>query len=216
MARKKKDKPRFVLGVDLDGVVADFYRGLRTVAAEWLDVCIDSLVEEVQYGLPEWGLKRAPGGYEALHKFAVTQRALFRNLKPIPGAAASLRRLSAKDIHIRIITHRLFIKYFHQEAVRQTIEWLDHHDIPYRDLCLVDDKPAVGADLYIEDTPKNIAKLLADKNHVIIFTNSTNRHLDGLRANDWNEAEKIIRERQKKWMNKLKKRKRSAKKITSK
>ena len=29
---------RFVLGVDLDGVCADFYGGLKPVAAEWLGV----------------------------------------------------------------------------------------------------------------------------------------------------------------------------------
>ena len=147
-----KSVQRFVLGVDLDGVVADFYGGLRLVAAEWLGVAVDTLVADVTYGLPEWGVKKAPGGYEALHKFAVTQRELFRSLKPIPGAPGALRRLSAKNVHIRIITHRLFIKYFHQQAVRQTIEWLDFYDIPYWDLCLVRDKPSVGADLYIEDS----------------------------------------------------------------
>ena len=32
------DELRFVLGVDLDGVCADFIGGLRPIAAEWLDV----------------------------------------------------------------------------------------------------------------------------------------------------------------------------------
>jgi len=31
-------KKQFVLGVDLDGVVADFIGGLRPIAAEWLGV----------------------------------------------------------------------------------------------------------------------------------------------------------------------------------
>ena len=30
------DKKRFVLGVDLDETCADFYGGLRPIAAEWL------------------------------------------------------------------------------------------------------------------------------------------------------------------------------------
>ena len=109
---------RFILGVDLDGVVADFYGGLRPVAAEWLGVPLDSLPSDVTYGLPEWNLDVA-GGYEALHRFAVTQRDLFRTLAPVPGAPAALRRLSARDIRIRIITHRLFIKYFHERALDQ-------------------------------------------------------------------------------------------------
>lgn len=182
---------RFVLGVDLDGVCADFYGGLRKVAAEWLGVPVGSLTTNVTYGLPQWKLDSA-GGYEALHRFAVTQRDLFRNLRPIPGAPTVLRRLSAKKVRIRIITHRLFIKYFHQEAARQTIEWLDHFDIPYWDLCFVKEKRAVGADVYIEDSPGNVQELRDEGYKTIVFTNSTNRKLPGLRADSWPEVERIV------------------------
>src|SRR3990172_3226868 len=149
---------RFVLGVDLDGVVAEFYGGLRPIAAEWLGVPLDSLTTEVSYNLPEWRLETV-GSYEDLHRFAVTQRELFRNLSPIDGAGPVLRRLSARNIRIRIITHRLFIKYAHQLAVEQTTEWLEHHGIPYWDLCFMKEKAAVGADLYIEDSPRNVEQL---------------------------------------------------------
>ena len=50
---------QFVLGVDLDGVVADFYAGLRPIAAEWLGVPVESLTEGVTYDLPEWNLRSA-------------------------------------------------------------------------------------------------------------------------------------------------------------
>jgi 5'(3')-deoxyribonucleotidase len=191
---------KFVLGVDLDGVVADFYGGLRRVAAEWLDVPMEKLPTQVTYGLPEWKLNEAPGGYEALHRFAVTQRNLFKELPVVPGAALSIRRLSAYDVRIRIITHRLFIKQFHQEAVRQTIEWLDHHDIPYWDLCFMKDKAAVGADLYVEDTPSNVERLRADGHPTIVFTNSTNLSVNGPRANMWVEAEELILQAQTQWL----------------
>lgn len=79
----------FVLGVDLDGTCADFYGGLRPIAAEWLGVPVESLPTTVSWNLPEWGINEAPGGYDALHRFAVTQRNLFRELKPMPGAAPS-------------------------------------------------------------------------------------------------------------------------------
>lgn len=65
-------EPEFVLGVDLDGVVADFYAGLRPIAAEWLGVEIDTLPAPVTHGLAEWKVDKAPGGYDALHRFAVT------------------------------------------------------------------------------------------------------------------------------------------------
>jgi len=189
----------FVFGVDLDGTVADFYGGLRPLAAEWLGKRPDELPTEVSWGLPEWGLADAPGGYLDLHKFAVTQRELFRRLEPFPGAPLALRRLSKADVRIRIITHRLFIKYFHQIAVQQTVAWLDHHDIPYSDLCFMSDKGAVGADLYIEDSPDNIRKLRADGHPTIVFTNSTNRGIAGPRAEDWEQVTELVIEQLTSW-----------------
>ena len=184
--------PRFVLGVDLDGVCADFYGGLRPIAAEWLGVPTDILPANVSHGLTEWGIDRAPGGYEALHRFAVTQRNLFRELQPLDRAPVTLRSLSGHDVRIRIITNRLFIKHFHKEAVQQTIEWLDHYDIPYWDLCFMRDKAAVGADLYLEDAPENIEQLRTDGHPTIVFSNSTNLHLDGPRAASWEDVESLV------------------------
>jgi hypothetical protein len=76
--------------------------------------------------------------------------------------------------------------------VQQTIEWLDHYDIPYWDLCFMSDKAAVGADLYIEDSPQNIQQLRADGHPTIVFSNSTNRELPAPRADTWDQAVEII------------------------
>jgi 5'(3')-deoxyribonucleotidase len=191
-AAEKPSPPEFVFGVDLDGVCVDFYGAIREHAAEWTGLPIEELTEEVAYGLREWNLDKL-GGYTRLHRFAVTQRQLFATAKPIPGAPAGLRRIAAEpDIRIRIITNRLFIPHFHREAATQTIDWLDHYGIPYRDLCLLPDKAAVGAHLYIDDTQDNIEALRAKGMTTIVFTNSTNRHLDGPRADNWEEVEEIV------------------------
>jgi hypothetical protein len=71
-----KSEGHFVLGVDLDGVVANFYAGIRPIAAEWLGVPVESLTASPGYGLEEWNLG-AVGTYEDLHRFAVTQRKPF-------------------------------------------------------------------------------------------------------------------------------------------
>jgi hypothetical protein len=189
----------FILGVDLDGVCADFYGGIRPIAAEWLGVEETSLTTDVSYGLLEWGLDAAPGGYLDFHKFAVTQRDLFKNLTPIPGCPQALRGLSKEGVRIRVITHRLFIKYFHKQAISQTIDWLDSHGIPYWDLCFMRHKTHVGANLYIEDSERHVVEYRAAGSEVIIFTNSTNRHLEGLRADTWSGVEKIVLDRYGKW-----------------
>jgi 5'(3')-deoxyribonucleotidase len=192
------DARQFVLGVDLDGVVADFYGGIRPVAAEWLGVPIESLTPTPSYGLGEWNLA-SMGTYEDLHRFAVTQRNLFRNLEPMPGAAAALRRLSQAGVRIRIITHRLYLKYFHEEAVQQTVAWLEHHGVPYWDLCFMKDKGAVGADLYVEDSPENVRALRAGGHETIVFENSTNRELAEPRAGTWGGVERAVAEAMERW-----------------
>jgi 5'(3')-deoxyribonucleotidase len=189
----------FILGVDLDGVCADFYNGIRPLAAEWLGVDEKTLPRDVSYGLREWGIDAGPGGYLDFHKFAVTQRHLFQNLQPISGCPQILRRLSKQGIRIRIITHRLFIKYFHKQAVAQTIDWLEYHGIPYWDLCLMQHKTDVGAHLYIEDSPHNVLDLREAGQEVIVFTNSTNRHIASPRANSWTEVEPLVMQCLQRW-----------------
>jgi len=198
---------RFVLGLDLDGVCADFYGRMREITAEWRGVEVESLSPNVSFGLAEWGVRQPidddPGEYERIHRFAVTQRRLFETMTPIPGAPQGIRRLGAEGVRIRIITHRLFIRWFHETAVAQTVRWLDAHGIPYWDLCLMRDKEAVEADVYIEDTPTNILRLREMNRPVIIFSNSTNVNMDdepGGRANSWLEAEDLVRTRYYAWL----------------
>jgi len=192
------DNSSFILGVDLDGVVGDFYGAMREITADWLGKPLDSLTKEVSYGLEEWEVNDF-GGYERLHRFAVTRRDLFRNMKPIEDAPSILRRLSLRGIRIRIITHRLFLKYVHEKTITQTVEWLDHYDIPYWDLCFMNDKVAVGAHVYIDDAPQNIKQLREQGHKTIVFSNSTNQGIPGPRADSWQEAEKIVLEAMDEW-----------------
>jgi 5'(3')-deoxyribonucleotidase len=203
MAKKKskrsvgrpKNKPveGKILGVDLDGVCADFYGRMREIAAEWLERPVGELTTNVTYGLPEWGIK-SEEEYLSLHRYAVTQRGLFETVPMIPGARRYLRQLSDEGIRIRIVTHRLFIHYFHNLAVSQTIDWLDRHGIPYWDLCFMKEKAQVGADIYIEDSPGNIKKLRHTGIPTICFANSTNVGVAQPRAGSWKEAYELVHE----------------------
>jgi 5'(3')-deoxyribonucleotidase len=188
----------FTLGVDLDGVVGDFYGSIRKIAAEWLNKPLESLTTEITFGLDEWGIAEY-GGYDRLHRFAVTQRNIFGDMEPIENAPAILRKLSSQGIRIRIITHRLFLKYSHRTTITQTVDWLDNYDIPYWDICFMNDKGAVGAHVYIDDAPENIISLRNQGCKTIVFGNSTNRNLPGPRANDWFEVERLVMEAREEW-----------------
>lgn len=196
----KHDPEKFVLGLDLDGCVADFYEQLREFYAEWSGKDIDSLTRNVSYGLPEWGL--VDGEYPRLHRYCVTQKNLFEVMKPIPGAAQVLRELSAEGVFIRILTHRLFISHFHAPAANQTIKWLEQNGIFYKELCLIKDKSSVEADLYIEDSEENLIKLEQKGKNVICFSNSTNINFPARqRAYDWKQVGEMVRSHYYSWLN---------------
>ena len=193
------DNSSFIFGVDLDGVVGDFYGAIRNIASDWLNKPVESLTPEVSFGLGEWGIDEF-GGYDRLHRFAVTQRNIFRDMQPIENAPAALRKLSNQGIRIRIITHRLFLKYSHRNTITQTVDWLDNYDIPYWDICFMNDKGAVGAHVYIDDAPENIISLRKHGCKTIVFTNSTNRDMQGPRAGNWHEVENLVMETREEWL----------------
>jgi 5'(3')-deoxyribonucleotidase len=167
---------------------------MREIAAEWFERQVDELTEEVSYGLREWGIE-SKSQYDSLHRFAVTARQLFETASMIPGTRKWLRRLSDEGYRIRIITHRLFISYFHAIAVQQTVDWLDQNGIPYWDLCFMKEKDQVGADIYIEDTPNNVKRLRERGFYTICFANSTNKEVVDPRAGNWEEAYRLVKQR---------------------
>ena len=164
---------------------------MRKVAAEWFERSIEELTPNVSFGLREWGIK-TDDQYMSLHRFAVTQRDLFKASPMIPGARKYLRRMSDEGARIRIITHRLFIHFFHNTAVSQTIDWLDENGIPYWDLCFMKAKEQVGADIYIEDAPDNIERQRRKGLFTICFGNSTNKAVEPPRAENWHDVYDLV------------------------
>ncbi len=181
---------QFILGVDLDGVVADHTRRFREIMAEIRGVDPESMSLDRSWDFSEWGF--APGEYAEFHRIGVMEHHMFRTMQLIEGAADVLWRLSDAGIWIRIITHRLYVHWGHAKAVADTATWLDGNRIPYRDLCFLGAKPQVEADAYIDDAPHNVAQLRAAGNTVIVFDQPYNRELEGPRAGDWSDVEALV------------------------
>ncbi|MDH5238811.1 MAG: hypothetical protein OEW85_14470, partial [Acidimicrobiia bacterium] len=134
----------FVLGVDLDGVCGDYTAAFREVVADELGVPLESLPLERSWSFREWGLDEAR--FQELHREAVVNRHIFREMDVLDGASESLWRLSDAGVWIRVITHRLYVNWGHATTIADTVAWLDRHRIPYRDLCFLGAKPEVEAD----------------------------------------------------------------------
>jgi 5'-nucleotidase len=181
----------FILGVDLDGVCADYQAALRPVVAGRKGVPVDSLGPQNTWDFEEWGIVDRDDFLEC-HAEAVLRRRIFATMPMIEGCAETLWRLSNEGVWIRIITHRLQVKFGHSIAVSDTCTWLDAHDIPYRDICFLGQKPQVEADVYVDDAPHNVAALRAGGNDVIVFDQLYNRHLGGPRALSWPDVESYV------------------------
>ncbi len=180
-----------ILGVDLDGVCGDFSAAFRTVVAEETGVPVDDLPERQNWDFSEWGIVDEEH-FRRIHRKAVVEHRVFRTMPQIDGCAEALWRLSDAGVWIRIITHRLYVNWGHQEAVADTVGWLDDHGVPYRDLCFLGAKPEVEADVYVDDAPHNIEALRRAGNEVIAFAQPYNTGIGGLRASTWEEVESIV------------------------
>jgi 5'-nucleotidase len=178
---------QIVLGVDLDGVCADYESAFRTSVAARLDLDPEGLAPQtIMDAYSEWGLTFEQ--FESAHRTAVTEDRIFRHMEPLPGVSEALWQLSDAGVGIRIITARLLFSGAHETSAADTAYWLDAHRIPYRDLCFISDKPNVGADLYVDDSPSNIVALREAGKTAIVFDQPYNRDLPGPRAHDWNEV----------------------------
>jgi len=181
----------FVLGVDLDGVCADYTAAFAAVVAEEKGCAVADLPAERSWDFAEWDLD-AIGGFERLHRLAVLERRMFRTMPVFPGCAEALWRLSDAGVWIRIITHRLVVHWGHQVAVGDTVSWLDEHGVPYRDLCFLGRKPEVEADCYVDDAPHNVRALRAQGNYTLVFDAPYNADIDDPRVHDWGEVQEAV------------------------
>jgi 5'-nucleotidase len=177
----------FVLGVDLDGVCADHAAAFRRVVATERGVDPSTLEDQRTWNCAEWGIDDEE--FDRLHRLAVMEHHMFRTMPVVPGAAATLWRLSDAGVWIRLITHRLYTNWGHAVAVADTVAWLDEHAIPYRDLCFLGDKPQVEADAYIDDAPHNVEALRATGARTLVFSQPYNMDIAGPRAAGWAEVE---------------------------
>jgi 5'(3')-deoxyribonucleotidase len=72
------------------------------------------------------------------------------------------------------------------------------------------DKAAVGADLYLEDSPDNIEPLREDGHKTIVFANSTNSESAPPRASNWQEVVSMVQAEIELWKKRGKANKESA------
>ena len=173
------------LGIDLDGVIADFNAGWierynaqfgTDLLPEHVDIwdAPTLLTHFVDMG-EFWSWARTAGGGPSI----------FRVLQPYHGALEALHRLSELH-HIVILTTKP------EFAVHDTFEWLAEHRVPTTEVHILTDKASVDCDVYLDDADHNIEALVAARPEALVcrFVRPWSRsHQGAVDVADWEEFE---------------------------
>jgi len=153
---------RLRLGIDLDGVVADFNRG-------WIDLYNrDHGTDLHPDDVVIWDAPTELTHFEHMGEFwewardAADGRSIFRFLEPYPGAVEALRRLAARHDIVILTTKPDF-------AVHDTYEWIAEHGLPTREVHILDDKAQVACDVYLDDAVHNLERLVAARPEARVY-----------------------------------------------
>jgi len=164
------------LGIDLDGVVANFNDGWITRYNRDFDA--DLTVDQVV----EWDAPTYLTHFKGMAEFwdwarlCGEGRSLFRSLGTYPEALHSLQELRRAGHRIVILTTKPDF------AIHDTFEWLAEHKIPTTEVHIVEDKSAVECDIYLDDADHNLAALRSARSDSTVcrFVRPWNSAGDGL------------------------------------
>lgn len=176
------------LGIDLDGVVANFIKG-------WM------LRYNLEFGahLTEEMVKHWDAADDLTHFTDLSEfwdwagaagngPTVFRNLEPYPGALDSLDMLaSCHDIVVLTMKG--------DWATPDTFAWIAEHRIPTREVHMLRDKWMVDCDIYLDDSPHAVPSLVEHRPDSIVcrFVRPWNEPVPGaIDIYDWDEFLSLV------------------------
>lgn len=175
------------LGIDLDGVVADFNGGWTRLYN--LQYGTDLTAESVTRWnhIPDLTHFRHMGEF---WRWAadLDGASLFRHLDTFPGALEALDAL-AEDHDIVVVTTKPDF------AVEDTYEWIAEKGIPTAEIHITEDKWEVDCDVFLDDGPHVLPGLVSGRPRSVVcrYVRPWNQHVPGaVDVHDWDEFRTVV------------------------
>jgi uncharacterized HAD superfamily protein len=174
-------RPRPILGVDIDNVLAQSDACLRAMFRELYGIRLHEQ-QMTQYDYMTYGVTEE----QLVRVFQLFNMEVCRRLRVVPGAKAALVRL-ARRYEIALVTSR------NPESKASTEYWLRAKGLPYDQLHFNDDKHALGIPYhaFIEDRHEHAHRLAETGTTVYLLTRPWNAaplaHPNVRRVHSWGD-----------------------------
>ncbi|MEM9611327.1 MAG: hypothetical protein AAGA59_00160 [Actinomycetota bacterium] len=179
------------LGIDLDGVVAQFNKGWMERHAREFGSSLDPSM------MQEWDILHVLGDFASQDAFWDWFRngdepSTFRHLEPYPHAMETIHRLAEAGHKIVIISHKF------DWAIPDTLAWLGQVGMPTREVHLTEHKYEVSCDVYLDDSPYVLPTYVEHHPDALTcrFVRAWNNPVPGaVDVHDWEGFERVVIQR---------------------
>jgi 5'(3')-deoxyribonucleotidase len=176
------------IGVDLDGVVANFTKGWTTQYE------IDFNKKIQPSDITEWGLSKPLTHFEEEIDFwnwakNINGSSIFRNLEVYEDSVETLIELSKLGHEIVILSSKPWW------SVHDTFMWLGERKIPTREVHFLEDKWKINCEVYIDDAPHQL-EMYVEKvptKTIIRFVRDYNTPVEGtIDLHNWKDLTSLL------------------------
>ena len=179
------------IGVDMDGVLADFDKS-------WVDKWNEDHGTNIEYKhCDHWDALTELTGveYPEWWEWASTRGDLFLDAEPLPGAVRGMQLLKSLGHDIVIITAKP------RWAAGHPSTWLREYNIPYDELHVTTKKTYVLCDAYIDDALHHVEEFIEERPEALTiqyqawpYVNRGERVTGAVYCTDWNSVVERIKD----------------------
>lgn len=178
--------PGIRVGIDMDGVLADFNTG-------WMKRYNEDFGTKLEASMvQEWNGLHSLTHFESMGEFWTWAqgdgRSTFRDAPPLPGAIESVRRIGQRH-RVAIVSSKF------DWAIPDSLAWLADHQVPAREVHFLWDKRLAECDIYLDDAPHHLLELSSSLPQATVcrMVHPWNDPMPGVvDVHSWNEFEAVI------------------------